>query len=93
MISKEFTRLLSLCADMAGIIYRYQHMMKPREADKARQARQLINKWKKKRPHAGNAPSTAQAGKSSTARSPKDRKPPEYAPAGTSRDATVTTSP
>lgn len=91
MTDRDLQRILRLCADMADIIYRYQHMMKPREADKARQARQLINKWKKKQPHAGNAPSTAQSGASSTARSPKDRKPPEYAPAGTSRDATETT--
>ena len=55
---KNITRLLRLCADMAGIIYRYQHLMKPREADKARQAKCLIKKWNRQK-HAANAPTTA----------------------------------
>ena len=58
MTSKELTRLLRLCADMAGIIYRYQHLMKPREADKARQAKCLIKKWNRQK-HAANASTTA----------------------------------
>lgn len=56
---KNLTRLLRLTADMAGIIYRYQHLMKPREADKARQAKCLIKKWNRQK-HAANAPTTCQ---------------------------------
>ena len=48
MNDRTLQRLLTLCTEMADIIYRYQQQMKPREADKARQARQLIKKWKKK---------------------------------------------
>ena len=58
---KNITRLLRLTADMAGIIYRYQHLMKPREADKARQAKCLIKKWNRQK-HAANAPTTAPTG-------------------------------
>lgn len=64
MDSKNLTRLLRLTADMAGIIYRYQHLMKPREADKARQAKCLIKKWNRQK-HAANAPTTAPTNASS----------------------------
>ena len=44
MTEKDILRLLSLCRDMAAIIDKYQRHMKPREADKARQARRLLRK-------------------------------------------------
>ncbi len=56
MNDKDLHRLLRLCTDMADIIYRHQGTMKPREADKARQARQLIKKWKQRA--AASAPTT-----------------------------------
>ena len=59
MTDRDLQRLLRLCADMASIIYRYQHLMKPREADKARQAKCLIKKWNRQK-HVANAPTTCQ---------------------------------
>lgn len=44
MTDRDHARLLSLCRDMAAIIDKYQQHMKPREADKARQARRLLRK-------------------------------------------------
>ena len=44
MTEKDLLRLLSLCRDMAAVIDKYQRHMKPREADKARQARRLLRK-------------------------------------------------
>ena len=44
---RDLPRLLALCRDMADVIDRYQRVMKPREADKARQARRLIKKLTK----------------------------------------------
>lgn len=64
MTDRDLQRILRLCADMAGIIYRYQHLMKPREADKARQAKCLIKKWNRQK-HAANAPTTCQTSASS----------------------------
>ena len=89
MNDKHLQHLLRLANEMAVIIDRYQSVMKPREADKARQARQLIKKWKR---HVGNAPSTAQAGTLSTAKGGTEREAPEYAPAGRSKAATEITS-
>ena len=43
---------------MADIIYRYQCVMKPREADKARQARKLIKKCNTSKKPAASAPTT-----------------------------------
>ena len=48
MHAKDLPRLLALCRQMADVIDRYQAHMKPREADKARQARRLIKKLTKK---------------------------------------------
>ena len=48
MTDKYLPRLLALCQDMASVIDRYQAHMKPREADKARQAKKLIKKLQKK---------------------------------------------
>ena len=48
MNPRDLPRLLALCQDMASVIDRYQAHMKPREADKARQARKLIKKLQKK---------------------------------------------
>ena len=48
MTDKDLPRLLALCRQMASVIDRYQAHMKPREADKARQARRLIKKLTKK---------------------------------------------
>ena len=47
MTDKDLPRLLALCRQMADVIDRYQAHMKPREADKARQARRLIKKLTK----------------------------------------------
>ena len=47
MNPRDLPRLLALCRDMASVIDRYQAHMKPREADKARQARKLIKKLTK----------------------------------------------
>lgn len=58
MTDRDLQRIFRLCADMAGIIYRYQHLMKPREADKARQAKCLIKKWNRQK-YAANASTTA----------------------------------
>ena len=44
MTDRDHALLLSLCRDMASIIDKYQRHMKPREADKARQARRLLRK-------------------------------------------------
>lgn len=44
MNTSDLHRLLALCKEMAAVIDRYQRVMKPREADKARQARKLIKK-------------------------------------------------
>lgn len=44
MTEKDILRLLTLCRDMAAVIDKYQRHMKPREADKARQARRLLRK-------------------------------------------------
>ena len=44
---RDLPRLLALCRQMADVIDRYQAHMKPREADKARQARRLIKKLTK----------------------------------------------
>ena len=44
----DLPRLLALCKEMASVIDRYQRVMKPREADKARQARKLIKKLQRK---------------------------------------------
>lgn len=78
-------RIIRLCADMADIIYRYQGVMKPREADKARQARKLIKKCKPSKKPAASAPTT----EPTTATS----EPPAQAaaPAGASRARTGTT--
>lgn len=48
MNTSELPRLLALCKEMAAVIDRYQRVMKPREADKARQARKLIKKIQKR---------------------------------------------
>ena len=48
MNPRDLPRLLALCRQMADVIDRYQAHMKPREADKARQARRLIKKLTKK---------------------------------------------
>lgn len=48
MTDKDLPRLLALCRQMADVIDRYQRIMKPREADKARQARKLIKKIQKR---------------------------------------------
>lgn len=48
MNTSDLPRLLALCREMAAVIDRYQRVMKPREADKARQARKLIKKIQKK---------------------------------------------
>lgn len=48
MNPSDLPRLLALCRDMAAVIDRYQRHMKPREADKARQARRLIKKINRK---------------------------------------------
>ena len=48
MNTSDLPRLLALCKEMAAVIDRYQAHMKPREADKARQARRLIKKLQRK---------------------------------------------
>ena len=45
---RDLPRLVRLCLQMADVIDRHQRAMKPREADKARQARRLIKKLQKK---------------------------------------------
>ena len=47
MTTKDLLHLVRLCRDMAAVIDKYQRVMKPREADKARQARKLIKKLQK----------------------------------------------
>lgn len=48
MTDKDMNRLLRLANEMALVIDRYQGMMKPREADKARQMKKMIKKLLKK---------------------------------------------
>lgn len=41
---KRIDKLIRLAKDLSNIITKHQRLMKPREADKARQVQQLIKK-------------------------------------------------